>query len=299
VTDPVRSGRQSLRLRLGMADPKVEGSRRVELRLPSVHLGDEFWYALSVFVPADWASDDVPVTVAQWHGAPDTFLLEGHQPPPLRLNVVGDRWLVAKAWDARRWSGPMLRHLEPQGGALLLTAPLDKGRWVDWLFRVRWSYGADGLVEVWKDGALAVLTPTLSYGETLSDGTTRAYLVRARDSVGHLGPGLALRYTGGLGIVDATGVLLKDTVAPGSVVGLRARGTAKGLFLTWTAAVDAGGVAGYRVLKDGRRVATARTAAFSLPASRGAGSWSVQPFDRAGNLGPVSAAVTVAPLANR
>ena len=28
----------------------------------------------------------------------------------------------------------------------------DRGRWVDWVFHVRWSAGDDGFIEVWRDG---------------------------------------------------------------------------------------------------------------------------------------------------
>jgi hypothetical protein len=37
--------------------------------------------------------------------------------------------------------------------ATLYITP-DKGKWVDWVFHVKWSWHDDGLVEVWKDGDL-------------------------------------------------------------------------------------------------------------------------------------------------
>ena len=29
---------------------------------------------------------------------------------------------------------------------------LELGKWVDWEFRVRWSHGPDGQLDIWKDG---------------------------------------------------------------------------------------------------------------------------------------------------
>jgi hypothetical protein len=42
------------------------------------------------------------------------------------------------------------------GRATLWKAPLDRGRWTDWVIHTRWSYTADGLLEVWKNGQLVV-----------------------------------------------------------------------------------------------------------------------------------------------
>lgn len=33
------------------------------------------------------------------------------------------------------------------------VAVADRGAWVDWVVRVKWSTGHDGQLEVWKDGA--------------------------------------------------------------------------------------------------------------------------------------------------
>ncbi len=160
-----------------------------------------------------------------------------------------------------------------------------------------WQAAADDVgpvfYEVFRDGVQLTVTAALTYSETIAAGETRGYAIRSRDAVGRLGGSTAIRFAGGIGVVDAAGQPLADTVPPTPVARLRARVTRVALLLTWSAATDAGGVVGYRVYRDDRAVATARVPAFSLPARRAAGAWYVRPFDRAGNLGAPSPLVTV------
>ena len=163
---------------------------------------------------------------------------------------------------------------------------------------LRWLTAADDVgpvtYEVWRDGRLVQVTPTLTYGETVADGETHGYLVRARDGVGRLGAGAGVRYTAGRGVVDESGALLRDTVPPSRVALIRARIKGSVFTLSWSAAADAGGVAGYQVLHGTRTVATVRSGtAFSLPARRAPGVWAVRAFDRANNLGDPSPALSV------
>jgi hypothetical protein len=162
---------------------------------------------------------------------------------------------------------------------------------------VSWQAAADDVgpvsYEVFRDGVQLTVTSALSYSESIAPGETYSYGVRSRDAVGRLGGSVAIRFAGGIGVVDAAGQPLADTVPPSPVARLRARLTRLALFLTWSPATDAGGVAGYRVYRDDRRVATTRVPVFSLPARRGAGTWYVRPFDRTGNLGDPSPVVTV------
>jgi hypothetical protein len=97
-----------------------------------------------------------------------------------------------------------------------------------------------------------------------------------------------VRFTGGLGVVDATGKLVADTVPPRAPGRLRARQQKAILVLTWAAVVDAGTVTGYRVYRDEQRVTTVRSPSFTTPVSRAAGTWTVRAVDRAGNIGAAS-----------
>jgi hypothetical protein len=119
------------------------------------------------------------------------------------------------------------------------------------------------------------------------DGVTIAYTVRAADGAGYLSPRLTIRFTVGLGIVDERGALLRDTVPPPPVTGLRADAGPRMLVLSWNPVADAGGLRGYRVERNGRSYGPLRTRPTAAIPKRGArGEWRVRAVDRAGNQGP-------------
>lgn len=154
VGENAREGRRALKIALRADDPRMAGSKRAELRLKAAPLGDERWYAFSILVPEGWKPLSEPVTVSQWHAVDDKLFGEGGRAPPLRLVIKDGTWNVTSHWDGRFLSGFPFITASPQDGALLWTGPLKRGAWTDWVFRVRWSYGSDGLLEVWKDGTL-------------------------------------------------------------------------------------------------------------------------------------------------
>ena len=152
VADNAREGKRALRIALRAEDPRMAGSKRAELRLKAVPLGDERWYAFSIFVPEHWKETSEPVTVAQWHAVDDKLFGEGGRAPPLRLVLKDGTWNVTSHWDSRFLSGIPFRTASPKDGALMWSGSLRRGAWTDWVFRVRWSYENDGLLEAWKDG---------------------------------------------------------------------------------------------------------------------------------------------------
>jgi hypothetical protein len=151
VTGSARQGRHALRMRLDAADPLVRASYRAEIRFPSTWRGSENDYAFSVFVPSDWV-DDTTFTVAQWHGVPDRWLGEAHQPPPLELLLGRGQWVLSCAWDARPVIGTLFLHRQPRHHDHPLRIPIERGRWVDWAFHVRWACDRTGVLSVSKDG---------------------------------------------------------------------------------------------------------------------------------------------------
>lgn len=145
---------------------------------------------------------------------------------------------------------------------------------------------------VYRDGALIARTGELRYEEEAADGETRAYAVRAADQVGFLSARQELRFTVGLGIVDADGKLVQDTVAPPAVQGLRARPTRRGIVLSWQPVADRGGLAGYRVDRNGAVYTLSRKTSLAVRPGKARARWTVRAVDRAGNMGP-PAAITV------
>lgn len=156
VDDPVRSGNHALLVTLDRGDPLVRGSKRAEFRLKSVEYDKVYRYSFSTFLPEDWVVDDAPVTLAQWHNVKDMAYGEGGMSPPLRLIIQGDEISVAVRWDEHPISRGWLRRGESDQEKVLWTGMLEPGRWNDWSFDVRWSFGDDGLVRVYKDGDLLV-----------------------------------------------------------------------------------------------------------------------------------------------
>lgn len=160
-----------------------------------------------------------------------------------------------------------------------------------------WSGASDdgGAVSyrVYRDGELVQETQSTSFSHVAGDGETFAYAVRARDAVNHLGERRTIRFTVGLGIVDADGRLVRDTVAPGPVRSLRARRASRRLTLSWPAAADRGGLRGYRVTRNGRPVAFTARRNLTVAASRARGVWAVRGIDRAGNLGLAGATLSL------
>jgi hypothetical protein len=151
-SNPVVPGNKVLSVLLRREDPLVKGSKRAEFRTRAASLGSSYQYGWRSFVPADWQPDDTPVSFAQWHNVQDLALAEQGVPPPLQLWIIRDRVQVVTRSDAHRisslyfgwtWAG------EPQ---VLWSGPLEKGRWTNWSFQIRWSYGMDGIVKAWKDG---------------------------------------------------------------------------------------------------------------------------------------------------
>jgi hypothetical protein len=148
---PHRPSEQAVKFVLKRSDPDVKGSRRAELRLHSAEWDHEYNYAMRIFLPADWVSDAIPVTIVQWHNVPDLWRGEWGLPSVLRLDVVGDEWSVVLDWG----KGPdWVDHHQDVHSTVLWHGPLDRQHWTDWVFRVKWSQGDDGLVEVQKDDAL-------------------------------------------------------------------------------------------------------------------------------------------------
>lgn len=154
VTEPVRAGRYAIAFIVNRDDPNVRKSKRAELRLSGTTMGEHYWYGFSVFVPGDWTPSPAPVTAVQWHAVPDVLIGELGQSPALRLLVRDDQWMIANRWDPARVSRSLWGFSRQGAAAILWSAPLDRGRWTDWIFHVRWSFDASGIVEIWKDGTL-------------------------------------------------------------------------------------------------------------------------------------------------
>lgn len=156
---PVPSGTKALRIELHQDDPDVSHSRRAELALPVATQNGEYWYAFSVYLPADYATDRSAESLAQWKGTADTQLGETGMSPPLALLTKNGHWIINRLWDDAPVS--TLASVQAKGNRRSHDLGLndaDKGRWTDWVFHVKWGWQAsqDPKLEVYKNGVLVV-----------------------------------------------------------------------------------------------------------------------------------------------
>ncbi len=143
VESPVRGGKRALEVTLERTVIDGRPDYRTDFWIKgmskSFKPGETYWYGFSVQFPADWQPDTQAELFAQWIGG-------NGGSPPLAIYVRGDEYQVTsrpKAGDTAKvwWAGPVTP---------------DRGKWVDWVFEIRWSSAADGRVRVWKDGRQVV-----------------------------------------------------------------------------------------------------------------------------------------------
>jgi hypothetical protein len=136
-----------------------------------------------------------------------------------------------------------------------------------------------------EDQETTTITTTGTLGDVLS------WTIRAVTGGGFLSPPATLRFKVGYGIVDASGVLVKDTVRPAAVTHLRVSISKAKTVLRWSKVADPIGLRGYRVTAPGLRplVVAGTTASFLRSRVRGK-TVSVAAVDRSGNVGPAATA---------
>jgi hypothetical protein len=107
-----------------------------------------------------------------------------------------------------------------------------------------------------------------------------------------VGAPVTLRFEVGYGLVDASGVVTKDTVSPGAVGNLRQTRAGKSLVVRWAAVADPIGLRGYRVTAPGLTPLIVTSPTVTLPRAKVHGKKiTVVAVDRAGNIGSGAAIV--------
>lgn len=155
VTSQVaRVGRFAMKSYLNRLESPV--SYRTELTFNKVErdFGVQ-WYGFSIYLPDSYVSSPVWELVAQWHDVPNDWS-KGRKNPPLLLSTRNGEWDLTNLWD----SDPVQADgsFEIDGRKHWNLGPYRTGVWTDWVFRINWSYGNDGAMQVWRNGDLVVDT---------------------------------------------------------------------------------------------------------------------------------------------
>jgi len=145
VSQPVRHGSGALKLTLQREAPGDPKAYRTDFWIRGMseafQMGSEYWYGFSTMLPDDFQPDALGELFVQWINP------KVRGSPSLAIYLYEDSYQIRKRWGEGNtihralWRGSVSR---------------DLGEWVDWVFRVRWSDGMDGLVEAWKNGELII-----------------------------------------------------------------------------------------------------------------------------------------------
>jgi len=152
VTNIHRSGKSSLKIRAEKGANGIANYTRTEITARRSDKewgrftkffdhGKDYWIGFSVYLPTNWVNDyksnDV---IFQLHG--NNGGGGKHEIPLLALVVSGDQWRWNVAWEKGSNFGEKVYG----------NAPLEKGKWVDFVIHEKFSDSNDGLLEIWKDG---------------------------------------------------------------------------------------------------------------------------------------------------
>jgi hypothetical protein len=169
---PIRESPTAAWFNLRRADPSPPGvlnaSQRTELLRPRLtgwtrdhngpfKAGDEVWYGFSIYIPADWIND-APYTpgggeiLHQLHEQPDGNNYARNRTSFLVLLAEAGNFRWVTRWDSCSAAEACWKRTGIERTPSVYVGPLRKGEWTDWVVHAKWSYGADGLLEIWRDG---------------------------------------------------------------------------------------------------------------------------------------------------
>lgn len=150
VSDPVRIGPGAICFTVKPGDIAAKRNRAEIKLFDCGPIGREFWYAWSFLVPRDYAdTTDTSLfqIMGQFHDQPDRARGEGWENFPAHPPMVAIYYGCPDGTPSIALSYGLEGSLQQMS-----LTPIEKGRWIDLMFHIRWSRGADGFVEVWKDG---------------------------------------------------------------------------------------------------------------------------------------------------
>lgn len=158
TTERSRAGRYAMKSYLNRQTSS--NSYRTEISIGTTNqtfIGSERWYGFSIFLPSSYVPSPIWEIVAQWHDRPNDWD-KGRKNPPLHLATSRGgkpgRWTIANLWDAQPVAADGSYTIDDS--IVWDLGPYETNKWTDWVFRIKWSYRSDGILQVWKDGKLVV-----------------------------------------------------------------------------------------------------------------------------------------------
>lgn len=108
----------------------------------------DYWYGFSSYLPSSWEVSYKYELIAQFHSALDPWDEKGIGPPvSIRSGRNGDWEIVSRKEGDTRGKSRIWT---------LNSVWEDVGKWTDWVIHYKPSFGPNGVLQVWKDGALVV-----------------------------------------------------------------------------------------------------------------------------------------------
>lgn len=150
VSRPVYKGSKSARFELRDTDPMVSNGTRAEVTVVKDAVQREMWYSFAVYFPADdFAPDTKTEIISQWWQAGDNHLGEANSSPATALRIQNDRFILDTGYNDAVVSSGVI----PESRKKISLGPVVKDTWHEFVFHFVHSYQADGLIEVWHNGA--------------------------------------------------------------------------------------------------------------------------------------------------
>jgi hypothetical protein len=114
--------------------------------LPDGHAGQERWYGVSMYLGDDWLLEQLEKNRPLFLGTLGFRYTETDD------NGPGSNIGVRREGPTPIFSTSLIPEGEGDDVGDQLLGPVAKNRWIDFVLHIRWSLGADGLREVWRDG---------------------------------------------------------------------------------------------------------------------------------------------------
>ena len=144
---PARKGKSVARFEFLKSDvTNYNGYVRAEIHQESPTEAEN-WYGFSSYLPADFVADPMAEKIAQWHEIPDWDLGENWRSPPISLGIQNDRYNLQILWAAAKVNTNDTKDGEKD----IDLGPVDKAKWNDFVFHIKFSYKSDGILEIWKN----------------------------------------------------------------------------------------------------------------------------------------------------